>query len=115
MKHAYKIAIIAVIAAIAFTALAFKPLSGVTSKAISCGTTAVIVAGNAGFNSVLCSNINSTEVYLGGSDVATTNGVPICDDSDLCVGASLSIDTHQGELYCRTAADTVEIRCIMGN
>lgn len=114
MKHWQKIVIVAAIVAAAATALAFKTLTGVTQMAVGCGTTATAITTGDGYNSILCSNINSTEVYFGGSTVATTTGVPICDDTDLCAGSSISIDTNQGQLYCRTASGTVEIRCIVG-
>jgi hypothetical protein len=109
-----KIGLVLVVIAIAAVVLAFKPLTSVRSVAITCADTATAIASADGFNSVMCGNTSATVVYFGGSTVSTANGFPVCSDVATCTTSTISIDTHQGELYCRVASGTQAIRCILG-
>ena len=80
----------------------------VASAAVTVATTATALhAADADPQSVSVSNVGAAIVYLGGSDVTTSNGVP------LAAGASVPVGLNGGEvLYGRVASGTVEVRVL---
>ena len=113
-KYSTTIIILIAINLIMMFNLAFKPLINLQSKNITCtSASAVQITGASGFSSLICANTSAANtVYFGGSDVSSTNGYPVGNCAN-CASDYISLDTHQGQLYCRGSADQ-EIRCIVG-
>jgi hypothetical protein len=85
---------------------------GVAAAAINCGA--------GGFSTIACANPagSANIAYIGGSDVTTANGFPICSTGTSCAGSSVAMDTEQGEPYCTTNAASADggtpMRCLCG-
>lgn len=71
-------------------------------------TPPTMIRGTGGFSSVTVQNQSSTaKVYLGGSDVRTTNGLEICRGTG-CTHGAHAVDVLQGRLYCVSSANTLD-------
>lgn len=81
------------------------------STAVSAGTTASVAFtfDNEIQRIVVKNTDGSADVYLGGSDVSSSNGFP------LGAGESVAVPGFAGEeLYVRTASGTVAVRVLAG-
>lgn len=68
-----------------------------------------------GYNgSLICWNMSATPVYLGGSNVTTTNGLPLCNDPAVCPMNSWPPDVASKVVYIDCAINTT-IYCIAGS
>lgn len=78
---------------------------------------ALVTCGAGGFQTVACVNASNTAIHFGGSTVDTTNGYPVC--TGCSAGATISMDTSQGQLYCTSTQDSVDggmpLICICGS
>jgi hypothetical protein len=83
---------------------------------VSCSTsaTAVVPSTGAGIEDAFIFNSSSTPVYIGGSSVGTSTGIPVCSDTATCVGTSLAINAVRGAVYCRVSSGTVSVRVLSG-
>lgn len=88
------------------------PLGDTGTFAVTCATTATTIAWEDGYIDLRCWNLTATAVYLGGSDVDTTNGRPICTTAS-CVDVEDVIRTRAR--FCRVAAGTQVIYCEGGS
>lgn len=102
-----------------FGALALSgPLGLVQSFAQTATTTAARVAPTAWLRtpmkSCLIGNASATPIYLGGSDVTSANGFPICTDTAVCTRSEINPDVLGGEVYVLTASGTQAFRVLCG-
>lgn len=82
----------------------------VKSFTVTCATTATLIDAGEPYTSVQCTQLDIVEVYLGGSDVSSANGYPICADRSLCGVSTQVISANNA--YCRVAASTEVLRCL---
>lgn len=91
--------------------------AGYDANVLGVGSAAAITSDD-GYNTLLCSNVSSTAVYLGHSLVTTANGYPICSTLSTCATKTLALDTNQGQVYATMAARVdggVVLRCVAGH
>ena len=79
---------------------------------VSCGTTATAITWEDGYLDLRCWNTSSTAVYMGGTDVNTTHGRPICAGS-ACVGVEDVVRTQSRS--CIVASGSTTIYCEGGS
>jgi len=91
--------------------LGFPVLHGVKSGTTACGVAATRVAAADGFSSLFVDNPNSTSVYIGGSNVTTSNGIAIGTNDGT---QYYSTDSNNGEIYCIVASATQTVRHMAG-
>lgn len=94
-----------------------NPLGRIQSFAFTASTTAAKVSPSAwvaGMKSCMIANVSATPVYVGGSDVTTSNGFPICTDTAVCSRADINPDVLGGELWAVVSSGTVATRAICG-
>lgn len=117
MKHALALAIsLALVVAGSAYALS-GPLGIVQSFAQTASGTAARLAPTTWsrqMKSCMISNTGTTPVYLGGSDVSSSNGMPICSDTAACPTTFVNPDVLGGEVWIRTASGTQEVRALCG-
>lgn len=83
-----------------------KLTNTVTSTAVTCATTATAAPTTPSTDRTTLTlyNNSSVTIYIGGSGVTTSNGIP------LLPGASFTDDTQRGAYYCRVASGTADLR-----
>lgn len=95
-----------------------EPLGLVQSFAQTASTTAARLAPTtwvrSPMKSCMITNMGTTPVYLGGSDVSSSNGTPICSDTAVCPTTFVNPDVLGGEVWIRTASGTQEVRALCG-
>jgi hypothetical protein len=97
-------------AAIAYAGAPFRSMQAFN---ITCATTPTLINNSdGGYQSVRCSNTSATEIFVGGTTVATADGYPICSGA-LCVDGALTMDASMVG-YCIVAAGTSTLKCISG-
>lgn len=79
-----------------------------TTTAVTCATTATLAPTSALSNRLTITLINNSSVtiYIGGSGVTTSNGLP------LAPGASFTDDVEDSPYYCRVASGTADLRVL---
>ena len=84
----------------------------VKSFVVTCGTaaTAIEASTDEGYTSVQCTQLGSTEIYLGGSNVTPTNGYPVCSNSANC-GVNTQV-LSSNNAYCIVASGTQTLKCL---
>lgn len=100
------------LAAVAVTvATGYGVIRDLESGTTACGTSATKVTSDDGYSSIFLDNPNSTSVYIGGSNVTTSNGIEI----GTAAGTQyMSLDAYQGQIYCIVASATQTIRHMAG-
>lgn len=96
---------------------AMNSLSQARSYAQTISTTAAAVASTVdgfGWKSCIIGNFSATPVYLGGADVTTANGFPICTDTAACTRADMPADFVEGVVYAVVGSGTQAIRAFCG-
>ncbi len=90
------------------------PLAKVRSYTVSCATTAGGTSLNDGeATSSMFIFVNSaTPVYIGGTDIDSTHGMPVCTAAASCVSASMSLDVKTAR--CLSSSGTVSALVIAG-
>lgn len=58
-------------------------------------------------------NNSATPVYIGGSDITSTLGLPICTDTAACPAASISMDAAGA--YCLSSSGTKTVVVLAGS
>jgi hypothetical protein len=81
---------------------------------VTCSTSATAIAGGDGYQSIWCDNNSTTSVFVGGSDVASSNNICISTNTSNCPRRDLPADYAHGALYCRVASGTQAISCLAG-
>lgn len=83
--------------------------SSVASTAASIGTSAgVVVNGRTARKSLIVQNLHATQLlYLGGSDVSTSNGLQVA-----AAGGTRQIDNFTGTLYGIASGASTDVRVI---
>jgi len=83
-----------------------KLTNTVVSTAITCATTATAAPTTPSTDRTTLTmyNNSSVTIYIGGSGVTTSNGIP------LLPGASFTDNTQRGAYYCRVASGTADLR-----
>lgn len=82
---------------------------------VTCSTTATLISGGDGHQTVYCDNNSTTSVFIGGADVVAANGVCLSTTTANCPRRDLPpLDFASGALYCRVAASTQVISCLSG-
>lgn len=84
----------------------------VKSFNVTCGTSPTAIVGTAGdiYTSLICTQLDVVEVYIGASDVTTGTGFPVCNDRSLCGVSVISLSANNA--YCRVAAATETLKCL---
>lgn len=62
------------------------------------------------YTEVRCGALGATAVMLGGADVSTAQGYPICTDTTTCIENALTVSV--GLAHCVVAAGTETLNCI---
>ena len=75
-----------------------KPFGNATSMTLTASTTATAISGGRGCAQLIW-NDSKEPVYVGGSNVDTTNGLAICGDPALCQVSFYAADATDGILY----------------
>lgn len=94
-----------------------KTLTNVAAEQISVSTTAELVTNDMEsdkgktWRSCLIFNNSATVLYVGGSDVDSTDGMPICTDSASCVKSSITIDGKDAWVVAASGTLTPTILC----
>lgn len=117
MKSVIVVAFVIVVTAVAvFFAQpsgAHPALGKVRAYQVSCTTAAGGVSLAVGQMSSALVWINSaTPVYIGGTDITSTKGMPLCTAIASCVQSSVSIDSK--ELRCLSSSGTVTATVLVG-
>lgn len=83
---------------------------------VSCATsaTSVVPSTGAGIEDAFIWNNSTTPVYVGGSAVGTSTGIPICTDTASCVQSSIALSVVRGGVYCKVSSGTVSVRVLSG-
>jgi hypothetical protein len=83
---------------------------------VSCATsaTSVVPSTGAGIEDAFIWNNSATPVYVGGSSVGTSTGIPICTDTASCVQSSIALSVVRGGVYCKVSSGTVSVRVLSG-
>lgn len=96
-----------------------EPLGTIQSFAQTATTTATRVAPTTWVRTPMKSckigNPSATPIYLGGSDLTSANGFPVCTDTAVCASAVFPVDVLGGELYVLTSSGTQAFRAICGS
>ena len=66
-------------------------------------------SGITSYTSVRCGNPSAAPVYIGGADVTTSDGYPLCSDTRSC--PEMAATFNVGVASCRVALGTVSIKC----
>ena len=103
------------VALYAFAALAI-PLQTATNFTVTCANTATAIGSTLdGFAAIYCQNMSSTSVFLGGSNVTTSNAPCISTTAATCSKSDFSWDINKGGApSCIVASGTVTLKCIAG-
>lgn len=92
-------------------------LSNVTAEQVSITTTAELITNDMEsdkgktWRSCLIFNNSATILYVGGSDVDSTDGMPICTDSASCVKSSITVDGKDTHAIAASGTLTPTILC----
>lgn len=84
--------------------------NSVKSFTISCGTSATLIDAGAPYTSVQCTQLDVVQVYMGGADVSSSNGYPVCSDRSLCGTSTEVISANNA--YCVVSTGTEVINCL---
>lgn len=93
----------------------FTSLGKVRSYQVSCATTAggTDLSDGSPISSIFVFINSATPVYIGGTDVDSTHGMPVCTAAASCAASSLSLDVK--EARCLSSSGTVTATVIAGS
>jgi hypothetical protein len=83
---------------------------------VTCATSAtpVVPSSSAGIEDAFIWNNSAIPVYVGGSSVGTSTGIPICTDTASCVQSSIALSVVRGGVYCKVSSGTVSVHVLSG-
>lgn len=95
-------------------ALLGSPLGKIRAYQVSCTTAAggVSLSDGQTISSALIWINSATPVYVGGGDIDSTHGVPLCTNSASCLSSSLAMDVK--EARCLSSSGTVTATVMAG-
>lgn len=92
-----------------------QPVTNPNTFELACAASATRIGSTSMSDSFIIGNPSATAVYIGGSDVTTATGFPICTTTTTCTQSSFSADAFGGEFYCIVASGTVNTRVLEGS
>ena len=93
------------------------PLRTARNFTVSCADSAtpITASGIDNYSAVYCTNMSSTSIFLGGSNVTTSNAPCISTTAGTCARPDFPWDAELGAgLYCIVASGSATLKCISG-